>query len=170
MAVAGSACHTSRHWARCNSDGLTALPPCRPTALPFGMFERPGSVPARGPLPKPKSPAEAREYLKEAAFEAPDVSEVRLSSEEFTSFCPLTGQPDFGTVSIEYQPGRLCIESRSLKYYLWSYRDEGAFYESVAARIADDVVYAIAPRRVEVTVTQNVRGGIGIVAKAVREA
>ncbi len=91
-------------------------------------------------------------------------------TEEFTSYCPLTGQPDFGTVEIEYRPDRLCIESRALKYYLWSYRDEGAFYETVAARIADDVVYAIAPRRVEVRVTQRPRGGIGIVATAVREA
>ena len=73
-------------------------------------------------------------------------------------------------MTIEYEPNRLCIESRALKYYLWSYRDEGAFYEAVAARIADDVVYAIAPKKVEVTVTQNVRGGIGIVATAVRRA
>jgi 7-cyano-7-deazaguanine reductase len=134
------------------------------------MSDKHGSVPARGPLPKPKNPAEAREYLKQTAFAAPAVSEVCLTSEEFTSFCPLTGQPDFGTVTIEYQPDKLCIESRSLKYYLWSYRDEGAFYEAVAARIADDVVYAVAPKRVAVTVTQNVRGGIGIVATAVREA
>lgn len=134
------------------------------------MADKNRSVPARGPLPKPKSPAEAREYLKEAAFEAPAVNEVCLASEEFTSFYPLTGQPDFGTVTIEYQPDRLCIESRSLKYYLWSYREEGAFYETVAARIADDIVYAVAPKRVAVTVTQNVRGGIAISATAVRGA
>lgn len=134
------------------------------------MTRKRGSIPPRGPLPKPKSPDEAREYLKETAFAAPAVDRVRLTTEEFTSFCPLTGQPDFGTVAIEYEPGRLCIESRALKYYLWSYRDEGAFYETVAARIADDVVYAVAPKWVEVTVTQNVRGGIGIVATATRQA
>ena len=82
--------------------------------------------------------------------------------------CPITGQPDFGTVTIEYCPGQLCIESRALKYYLWAYREEGAFCESLAARIADDIVYAIDPQRVEVRVTQKVRGGIGIVATAVR--
>jgi 7-cyano-7-deazaguanine reductase len=134
------------------------------------MTQNPSEVPARGPLPRPKGPDEAREYLKEAAFTAPTVDNVCLTTEEFTSFCPLTGQPDFGTVTIEYQPQHLCIESRALKYYLWSYRDEGAFYEAVAARIADDVVYAIAPKKVAVRVTQNVRGGIGIVATAVREA
>jgi 7-cyano-7-deazaguanine reductase len=136
----------------------------------YGMTEKPSAVPPRGPLPRPENPTAAREYLREAAFEAPDVDSVCLMTEEFTSYCPLTGQPDFGTVEIEYRPDRLCIESRALKYYLWSYRDEGAFYETVAARIADDVVYAIAPRRVEVRVTQRPRGGIGIVATAVREA
>lgn len=134
------------------------------------MPQEPSSVPARGPLPKPESPEEAREYLKHAAFDAPAVDEVRLFTEEFTSICPLTGQPDFGTVEIRYRPHKLCIESRSLKYYLWSYREEGAFYEAVAARIADDMVYAIAAKRVEVTVAQKPRGGIGIVASAVRES
>ena len=67
-------------------------------------------------------------------------------------------------------PDELCVELKSLKLYLWSYRDEPAFVESVAARIADDVVYAIAPKRVSVEVTQNVRGGIEIVAVAERHA
>jgi len=125
-------------------------------------------VPERGPLPKPSGPAEAREYLKASAFEAPDVQTVTMTGTEFTSVCPKTGQPDFGTVTIEYEPGSLCIESRALKYYLWSFRDEPAFVETVAARIADDVVYAIRPSRVTVQVTQNVRGGIAIVATATR--
>ena len=128
------------------------------------------SVPARGPLPKPKNPSEAREYLKQAAFEAPSVNEVRLFTEEFTSICPLTGQPDFGSVEIRYRPHKRCLESRALKYYLWSFREEGAFFEAVAARIADDVVYAVSPYHLEVTVTQRPRGGIGIVATAVRES
>jgi 7-cyano-7-deazaguanine reductase len=127
------------------------------------------NVPARGPLPKPEGPDEARSYLKQAAFPAPDVTSVTMRGEEFTSICPLTGQPDFGTVTIEYHPGAHCLESRALKYYLWSYRDEGAFCEALAARIADDVVHAIAPRRVRVTVEQNVRGGIAVVASAERE-
>lgn len=125
-------------------------------------------VPERGPLPKPTGPAEARGYLKASAFPAPDVQTVTMTGTEFTSVCPKTGQPDFGTVTIEYVPGALCVESRALKYYLWSFRDEPAFVETVAARIADDVVYAIAPQRVTVQVTQNVRGGIAIVATATR--
>ena len=132
------------------------------------MTSNASRVPERGPLPKPRGPAEAREYLKASAFEAPDVQAVTMTGTEFTSVCPKTGQPDFGSVTIEYVPGARCIESRALKYYLWSFRDEPAFVETVAARIADDVVYAIAPRRVTVQVTQNVRGGIAIVASATR--
>jgi len=126
------------------------------------------AVPDTGPLPKPESPSEAREYLKAAAFDAPDVQTIAMAAVEFSSVCPRTGQPDYGTVTIEYTPAKRCLESRALKYYLWSYRDEPAFCEAVAARIADDIVYAIAPEALEVEVTQNVRGGIGIVATARR--
>jgi 7-cyano-7-deazaguanine reductase len=87
---------------------------------------------------------------------------------EFTSICPRTGQPDFGSVVIRYRPRRWCLESKALKYYLWSFRDEGAFCESLAARIADDIVYAIDPAWVRVEVHQNVRGGIAIKAAAER--
>lgn len=125
-------------------------------------------LPRTGPLPRPKNPTEAREVLKAEAFPAPDVQSVTMTGVEFTSVCPRTGQPDFGSVVIEYTPGEKCLESKALKYYLWSYRDEGAFCETLAGRIADDVVYAIAPRRVRVTVHQNVRGGIAIVAVAER--
>jgi 7-cyano-7-deazaguanine reductase len=110
----------------------------------------------------------AREQLRAEAFPAPDVQTVTLEATEFTSICPRTGQPDFGSVWIEYTPGDRCLESKSLKFYLWSYRDEGAFCESLAARIADDVVYAIAPKALRVEVRQSVRGGIAIVAVAVR--
>jgi 7-cyano-7-deazaguanine reductase len=125
-------------------------------------------LPATGPLPRPENPREARGVLKAEAFPAPSVQLVTMTATEFTSLCPKTGQPDFGTVIIEYQPRERCIESKSLKYYLWSYRNEGAFCESLAAQIADDVVYAIEPRAVTVRVTQNVRGGISIVAEASR--
>ncbi len=125
-------------------------------------------IPESGPLPTPSSPAEAKEVLKSAAFEAPDVQVITLEATEFTALCPRTGQPDFGTVTIEYLPADLCIESKSLKYYLWSFRNEGVFCESIAARIADDIMYAIEARALEVEVTQNIRGGIGIVARAVR--
>ncbi len=125
-------------------------------------------LPRTGPLPRPSSPAEAREYLKAEAFPAPDVQTVTLTATEFTSICPRTGQPDFGSVVIEYTPGNRCLESKALKFYLWSYRDEGAFCESLAGRIADDIVYAIQPKALRVQVNQNVRGGIALVAVALR--
>lgn len=125
-------------------------------------------LPRSGPLPRPSNPDEAREYLKAEAFAAPNVQAVTLAASEFTSICPRTGQPDFGTVTIEYTPGTRCLESKALKFYLWSYRDEGAFCESLAARIADDIVYAIEPKRVRVQVNQNVRGGIALFAVAER--
>lgn len=125
-------------------------------------------LPPRGPLPRPSDPQEAREVLKGEAFPAPDVQMVSLEAVEFTAICPRTGQPDFGSVGIEYEPRERCLESKAVKYYLWSYRDEGAFCEALAARIADDVVYAIDPAWVRVEVRQNVRGGIAIVAAAER--
>lgn len=125
-------------------------------------------LPPEGPLPRPSDPEEGREILKSEAIPAPDVQVVTLRALEFTSLCPRTGQPDFGHVTIEYAPRDLCIESKALKFYLWSFRNEGAFCEDLAARIADDVVYAIDPAWVEVAVHQNVRGGIEILARAER--
>jgi 7-cyano-7-deazaguanine reductase len=125
-------------------------------------------LPPIGPLPRPENPDEAREVLRREAFPAPDVQLVTLEATEFTSVCPRTGQPDFGTVTVEYMPAERCLESKSLKYYLWSYRDEGAFCETLAGRIVEDVVFAIEPRFVRVQVSQNVRGGIAIVALAER--
>ena len=132
-----------------------------PLPLPLSLSET-------GPLRRPKDLAEAREVLKREAFPAPDVQVVTLEATEFTSVCPRTGQPDFGEVSIEYVPAERCLESRALKFYLWAYRDEGAFCETLAARIADDIMYAIAPKAVRVEVHQNARGGIRIVAAAGR--
>ena len=126
------------------------------------------SIPTSGPLPTPTSPGEAREILKYEAFEAPDVQLITMEATEFTALCPRTGQPDFGSVTVEYVPREKCIESKSLKYYLWSYRNVGVFCESLAAQIADDIMYAIDPKVLEVEVTQNIRGGIGIVASALR--
>ena len=125
-------------------------------------------LPTTGPLPRPKSPDEARQVLKAEAFPAPNAQRVLLTATEFTSICPRTGQPDFGSVEIEYVPGDKCLESKALKYYLWSFRDEGAFCESLAARMADDIVWAIGPRALRVRVNQNVRGGIALLADAVR--
>ncbi len=79
---------------------------------------------------------------------------------EFTSVCPKTGQPDFGKITVRYIPDKLCIELKSLKLYLWSYRNEGAFYEKVVNWILDDLVAACQPRWMEVVGDFNVRGGI----------
>ena len=86
--------------------------------------------------------------------------EVRCETPEFTCVCPRTGQPDFATVTITYVPDASIVELKSLKLYLWSYRDEGAFHEDVTNRILDDLVAAIAPRRMTVHTRWNVRGGI----------
>src|SRR5215468_5365582 len=79
---------------------------------------------------------------------------------EFTCVCPMTGQPDFATIRIRYVPDRWLVELKSLKLYMWAYRDEGAFHEDVTNRILLDLVRALAPRRMEVVGDWNVRGGI----------
>ena len=89
--------------------------------------------------------------------------EIRFDCPEFTCLCPLTGQPDFAAIRISYVPDERCIELKSLKMYLWSFRDEGAFHEKVTNRIADDIIAAIAPRRLRVEGDFAVRGGIGTV-------
>lgn len=86
--------------------------------------------------------------------------EIRFECPEFTCLCPKTGQPDFAVIRIEYVPDKLCVELKSLKLYLWSYRDEGAFHEAVTNRIADDLIAAMSPRRLVVTGAFHVRGGI----------
>ena len=87
---------------------------------------------------------------------------VTLASNEFTSLCPKTGQPDFGTITIRYVPDKLCIESKSLKLYLFSYREEGTFMETVTNRILDDLVEACSPISMEVVGDFAARGGITI--------
>jgi 7-cyano-7-deazaguanine reductase len=86
--------------------------------------------------------------------------EISITCPEFTSLCPITGQPDFGTLRITYRPGPRCIELKSLKLYVWSYRQEGAFYEDVVNRILDDLVEACSPREMVVVGDFNPRGGI----------
>lgn len=89
-----------------------------------------------------------------------NIGTIKFESNEFTSYCPVTHQPDFNHIIIEFAPNKLCIESKSLKLYLWSFRDEAAFAEALAGQIANDIFIAIAPQWVKVTLTQNVRGGI----------
>jgi 7-cyano-7-deazaguanine reductase len=92
--------------------------------------------------------------------------EIRFTCPEFTCVCPKTGQPDFATIRIRYVPDRTCVELKSLKLYLWSYREVGAFHEAVTNRILDDLVAALAPRFCEVEGDFNVRGGIHTVVRA----
>src|SRR3972149_11457884 len=88
------------------------------------------------------------------------------SAPEFTSVCPKTGQPDFGKITIEYVPDELCIELKSLKFYLNSYRNDGIFYESVTNKILDDLVKVCQPRYMLITAEFNVRGGISSIVEA----
>lgn len=85
---------------------------------------------------------------------------IRMEIPEFTCLCPLTGQPDFATLELEYVPDRQCVELKSLKMYVWSYRNEGAFHEAVTNRILGDLVRAVRPRYMRLTARFNVRGGI----------
>lgn len=85
---------------------------------------------------------------------------IRIEMPEFTCLCPKTGQPDFAELSLEYVPDKLCIELKSLKMYIWSFRDEGAFHEAVTNAILADLVKACSPRFMRLTAEFNVRGGI----------
>ena len=86
--------------------------------------------------------------------------DIQFECPEFTCLCPMTGQPDFATVRVRYVPDELCVELKSLKLYLWSYRDRGAFHEAVTNQILDDLVAATQPREMTVTGEFYVRGGI----------
>jgi 7-cyano-7-deazaguanine reductase len=92
--------------------------------------------------------------------------EIRFSNPEFTSICPKTSLPDFGTITIRYRPDRLCLELKSLKTYFLAYRNLGIFYENVVNRVLRDVVEACAPLEVEVVGEFNTRGGMGAVVRA----
>lgn len=92
--------------------------------------------------------------------------EIRFECPEFTCLCPKTGQPDFAIIRIVYIADKLCVELKSLKLYLWSYRNEGAFHEAVTNKILDDLVKAVSPRWMEVEGDFYVRGGIRTIVKA----
>lgn len=92
--------------------------------------------------------------------------EIAHTHHEFTSLCPLTGHPDFATLSVRYVPDRVCVELKSLKLYLHGYREQGVFYEALVNRILDDLVAAMAPRRIEVRGEFRGRGGITSVVTA----
>ena len=95
--------------------------------------------------------------------------EIEFTCPEFTCVCPRTGQPDFATIRVTYVPNKSCVELKSLKLYLWSYREEGQFHEAVTNRILADLVATVRPRRMQVEGDFNVRGGIHTVVRARHE-
>ncbi len=100
-------------------------------------------------------------------FPAPaHVTVVRFTTDELSSICPVTEQPDLSSVVIEYVPDQLCVESKSLKLYLWGFRDRAVFAEALAAEIAEEVMVTARPKSVTVTLTQRPRGGIEVMAVA----
>lgn len=94
------------------------------------------------------NPARSRDYR------------IHMEIPEFTCLCPMTGQPDFATLELDYVPDRRCVELKSLKLYVWSFRDEGAFHEAVTNRIVDDLARALRPRYLRLAARFHVRGGI----------
>ncbi len=112
----------------------------------------------------PASPSEAR--LETFPNPARRDYRIRFETADFTSLCPVTGQMDFATITIEYVPNELCIESKSLKFYLASFRNERAFNEAVTNRILDDFVRACKPREATVTAEFSARGGIALTVRA----
>ena len=112
----------------------------------------------------PASPAEARLETFPSPTRRP--YRIRFETADFTSLCPVTGQVDFAQITIEYVPALRCIESKSLKFYLASYRNERAFNEAVTNRILDDFVRACSPRQATVTAEFSARGGIALTVRA----
>jgi 7-cyano-7-deazaguanine reductase len=112
-------------------------------------------------------PSDPSRELKTFANPSPGRDyEIRMECPEFTCLCPMTGQPDFAVIRVRYVPDALCVELKSLKLYLWSYRSEGAFHEAVVNEILDDLIAALHPRRVTVEGDFQVRGGIHTVVVA----
>ena len=108
--------------------------------------------------PAPSQPSKTMERFPNPRPERP--YEIAFDCPEFTCLCPLTGQPDFANIEIKYHPAEYCVELKSLKMYLWSYRDEGAFHEAVTNRICDDLIALVDPLQITVTASFWVRGGI----------
>ena len=112
----------------------------------------------------PRSPAEA--ILETFPNPAKRNYRIRFETADFTSLCPVTGQMDFAQITIEYMPAKLCVESKSLKFYLASFRNERAFNEAVTNRILDDFVRVCSPREAVVTAEFSARGGIALTVRA----
>lgn len=105
-------------------------------------------------------PSKPSDELETFVNPSPADYTIRMQIPEFTCLCPKTGQPDFATLELEYVPDRLCVELKSLKLYIWSFRDRGAFHEAVTNEIADRLNRVVDPRFLRLTARFNVRGGI----------
>jgi 7-cyano-7-deazaguanine reductase len=103
-------------------------------------------------------------------FPAPSVSVVEFVTHEVTALCPVTNQPDVYTVKISYVPNEFCVESKTLKLYLMRFRNEGMFGEAITAKLADDLFEAIEPKALKIETTQQVRGGLQMTSRAVRQS
>jgi 7-cyano-7-deazaguanine reductase len=132
---------------------MTKAKPSKLTLLGHGKAKIPSS-PAQARLETFPNPAPQRDYR------------IHFETDDFTSVCPVTGQPDFARIDIDYVADHLCVESKSLKFYLASYRDQRAFNEAVTNRILDDFVKACAPREAIVTAQFSARGGIALTVRA----
>ncbi|MCK4414006.1 MAG: NADPH-dependent 7-cyano-7-deazaguanine reductase QueF [Candidatus Eisenbacteria sp.] len=114
-------------------------------------------------MAKPKKRTSTRPARTMETFPNPKPGrdyEIEMTYPEFTCLCPMTGQPDFATVRISYVPDTVCVELKSLRNYLWSYRNKGAFHEAVTNKIADDLIRLMQPRWIEIEAQFHTRGGI----------
>lgn len=123
------------------------------------------TLPFRGPEAIDPACLECFEYEYADKGVGDDV-EIVTDTEEFTSVCPFSGLPDFARVTIAYTPNRRCLELRSLKYYLMSYRDVGIWYEHLVKRMLDDLVHAVGPKSMQIVIECNARGGLSSTVSA----
>ena len=123
------------------------------------------TLPFKGPEAIDSDCLECFEYEYAESESGADV-EVTTTTNEFTSVCPFSGLPDFAEVTITYTPDRKCVELRSLKYYLMSYRDVGIWYEHLVNRMLDDLVRVVEPKSMEIVVAANARGGLSSTVRA----
>lgn len=123
-------------------------------------------IPIHGSMSRPSSPEEGLEEmsLNKVKWSGGNIT-ISIVTDEFTSVCPTTGQPDFNTIQISYKPTAYYLESKTIKFYLWSFRDHGAHCETLAKKIAEDMKQAINAEWVEVVVNQFPRGGLKIISK-----
>jgi 7-cyano-7-deazaguanine reductase len=122
-------------------------------------------IPIHGSMKRPSNPETAIKEVKKGRQKWMGGNlEVKISTKEFTSVCPTTGQPDFNYIDIIYKPNKFYIESKTIKFYLWSFRDHGAHCETLSKFIAEQLQEAIEPNYIEVIVTQFPRGGIEIIS------